>query len=237
MKKIFLESIDSTNLYLKSNYQKLDHLTWVSARYQTMGKGTKKRVWFGNEDSLMCSVLIKRHIDFKDMKLIPLLAVKSLHTVLSKHLKGIMIKWPNDLLVNNKKVSGILVESIIEDKSVHALVIGFGVNINQNHFPDEIKNIATSLKLETKNHYDIDEIHFDLMDQFKEDFDHFKNNKIDVIDYSNQYSALKDKSISWMRNDKLMTGRAVKIDDDGSLIVNLHDELISMTSDEITIIK
>ena len=237
MKKIFLETIDSTNIYLKSNYQRLDHLTWVSARYQTMGKGTKKRVWFGNEDSLMCSVLIKSHIDFKDIKLIPLLAVKSLHTVLSNHLKGIMIKWPNDLFVNDKKISGILVESIIEDKHIHALVIGFGVNINQNDFPDEIKSIATSLKLESKQHYVKDEIYHDLIHQFKEDFDHFKDNDIDVIEYSNQYSALKDKSVSWMRDDKLMTGKEVKIDDDGALLVNLHDEIIFMTSDEITIIK
>ena len=67
------------------------------------------------------------------------------------------IKWPNDIVINNKKICGILIENVIMGNEIHALVAGFGININQINFPDDIPN-ATSLKLLTNKDYDVYEI-------------------------------------------------------------------------------
>ncbi|PKK92536.1 MAG: hypothetical protein CVV61_09225, partial [Tenericutes bacterium HGW-Tenericutes-6] len=85
MKKLYVKEIDSTNRYLKSHYDILDHMTWLSTDYQLKGKGTKDRLWFGNEDSLMCSLLLKEDIKKDTVHLIPLLSAQVLHKVLSKY--------------------------------------------------------------------------------------------------------------------------------------------------------
>jgi BirA family transcriptional regulator, biotin operon repressor / biotin---[acetyl-CoA-carboxylase] ligase len=193
--QIHLESVDSTNTYLKKNYQKIDHHTWLSADVQTAGKGRVSKTWFGNNDSLMCSLLLKTNLAYDQINLLPLLAAKSVHQVLSKYDLDIKIKWPNDLLIHNKKIAGILVESIIEDNQVSAIIIGFGVNINHQSFIPEIKDIATSLFLKTNQVYDKKIIYQELIKQFEMDYQTYQKNSQFVIDYCNHHHALKNQTI------------------------------------------
>lgn len=147
MKHIHFKEIDSTNSYLKKHYQELDHMTIVSADYQTKGRGQGNHVWYGDKDSLMFSILLKEGINDMDITEMPFLAAKWLKDALSKYCDDITIKHPNDLMIHGKKVAGILVESIIQGSEVLALVIGFGINVNQKKFPPELEGIATSLTL------------------------------------------------------------------------------------------
>src|SRR5690554_1474829 len=101
MKKITFNTIDSTNSYLKRNYQSFDHLTWVISDHQTNGKGRFSNQWFSSNDSLLCSVLLKDDMDINIIKRTPLLAAKSLHKTLLKYHNDVLIKWPNDLYLND----------------------------------------------------------------------------------------------------------------------------------------
>ncbi len=145
MKHIHFKEIDSTNSYLKKHYQTLDHMTVVSADYQTKGRGQGDHVWYGDKDSLMFSILLKEGINDIDIKEMPFLAAKWLKDALSEYSEDITIKHPNDLMIHGRKVAGILVESIIMGSEVLAVVIGFGINVNQKKFPPELEGIATSV--------------------------------------------------------------------------------------------
>lgn len=149
MKHIHFKEIDSTNSYLKKHYEELDHMTIVSADYQTKGRGQRDHIWYGDKDSLMFSILLKEGINDMDIKEMPFLAAGWLKDALSKYCDDITIKHPNDLMIHGKKVAGILVESIIMGNEVLAVVIGFGINVNQKKFPPELEGIATSLTIET----------------------------------------------------------------------------------------
>jgi biotin-[acetyl-CoA-carboxylase] ligase BirA-like protein len=150
MKHIHFKEIDSTNSYLKKHYSELDHMTVVSADYQSKGRGQRDHVWYGDKDSLMFSILLKEGINDMDIKEMPFLAAHWLKDALSEYCNDITIKPPNDLMIYGKKVAGILVESIIMGDEVLAVVIGFGINVNQKKLPPELEGIATSLFINTK---------------------------------------------------------------------------------------
>jgi BirA family transcriptional regulator, biotin operon repressor / biotin---[acetyl-CoA-carboxylase] ligase len=237
MKKIYFESLDSTNTYLKKNYANLDHMTWVSTDYQTNGKGRTHKNWYGDRYSLMCSLLLKTDIDLKDIIKLPLLAAMSLHKVLSKYHSTIKIKWPNDLLINHLKLSGILVESVIESKKPLAIIIGFGVNINQQVFNENIKDIATSLYLETNQTYDKTTIFNQLINQFDKDYHAFKLDQKIVIEYCNLHLAFKDHMISFIDQQDMIKAKIIKIDHNGHLLVKTKTKTMSLYSGEVTILK
>ena len=147
MRKIHFKKIDSTNTYLKENYQKLQNFTFVSASYQNKGHGRYNRVWESNKnENLMFSLLIK------DKKLISMFSSLSLATstailkVLESYkLNNLSIKWPNDVYVKDKKICGILLESISNNTDIDVLVVGVGLNVNQKDFSDEISYKTTSI--------------------------------------------------------------------------------------------
>jgi BirA family biotin operon repressor/biotin-[acetyl-CoA-carboxylase] ligase len=237
MKHIHFETIDSTNDYLSNHYNELEDMTVVSTDYQTHGKGRLSRIWYGNEKSIMCSVLLKEHLNDIPINILPLLVAKSVHQVLSKYHNNIKIKWPNDLLINGLKLSGILIKSIIEGNLVIALIIGFGININQEDFNEEIKEIGTSLYLETNKSYDKEVILEDLLKQIESDLKDTKKKKQSIIDYCNKYSAIKYKEISFIHNNQKHHGIARRINEDGYLVVAVNNQDYVINNSEIILSK
>lgn len=237
MKTIYLKEVDSTNTYLKTHYKTLDHMTWLSTDHQTKGKGRSNRVWFGDKNSLMCSVLLKKELKKQWTPILPLLAAKSLHEVLSTYHQDIYIKWPNDLLINQLKLSGILVESIIESNDILAVVIGFGININNMSFKDDIKDIATSISLETSKTFDKTDIYKKLINQFEKDYTQFIQNQTFVINYCNDHLAFKNQMISYKDNHNHHQALIIHIDEHGHLIVEENNEQTALYSGEISIVK
>lgn len=237
MKIIKLETIDSTNSYLKREYMNRLDFTWVTSEIQTHGKGRMNNSWIGSKESLMCSTLLKHDISMKNLSLYPLLAAVSLHKVLFKFHHQIMIKWPNDLYLKDKKLAGILCESIIEANDVHAIIIGFGINLNQRGFTDELKDIATSLYLHTDQIYQKVAILCDLKKQLDIDLKAYKENPLFIIDYCNKYNYLKGLEISFLDNHIINVGQVRDINSNGQLNVSTKSGLISLNSGHITVCK
>ena len=164
MNKIYFDTIDSTNTYLKSNTN-LPNLTIVAARHQTNGKGRLGRTWFDNDD-LMFSMLVKEHLD-KPTDYSFLIAI-TICNVLDKFNLNPQIKWPNDIIVNDKKISGILLESTGINR-IENVIIGVGINTNSKSFPSNLVFKATSLSLETNNKIDNNKLLDLIIDEFKPD--------------------------------------------------------------------
>lgn len=235
MKHIHFKTIDSTHNYLSTHYQDFDQMTLISTDYQSSGIGRLERQWYGDQDSIMCSLLLKDHLDEMKISLIPLCAAMSVHQVLSTYHKDIMIKWPNDLWIHGLKLSGILVKSMIESQKVLAVVISFGININQETFPDDIRDIATSLKRETHQTHDKNTIMRHIISQFLRDLELLKGHPSSIIDYCNRYAALRGHVVTFLRDGKSHQGVVKHINDDGHLVVKCQKELISLHSGEVVL--
>jgi BirA family transcriptional regulator, biotin operon repressor / biotin---[acetyl-CoA-carboxylase] ligase len=232
---INFKTIDSTNSYIKREYKNINHFTWVISDEQTKGKGRLDNTWTGSKDSLMCSILLKEDINLSKINLYPLIAAQSLHKVLSTYHKDIKIKWPNDLYIHDKKIAGILCESIIESNKVLAVIIGFGINLNHMSFSGELKDIASSLYLNTNQSYDKAMILNQLSNQLNIDLKNYHHYPLEVINYCNTYNYLKDLNITYVDNNQIIDAKAININNQGQLIVKTHNQLIALNSGEVSL--
>lgn len=176
MKWVHLKTIDSTNNFakklIKNNWIK--SFTTISAEKQLKGRGTKGRVWYSQDKGglyMSCVITTITPNDIKPEKLVVDIATL-IQTEIKKMINiPIDVEWPNDLMLSNKKLGGILMEYIQQDKSY--LIIGIGLNINQSIFPGELSKIATSLKIHTERTFCITDIICSISKKIKE---HYKNN-------------------------------------------------------------
>ncbi|MBE7710986.1 MAG: biotin--[acetyl-CoA-carboxylase] ligase [Cyanobacteria bacterium SIG31] len=152
MELLFLDVVDSTNKYAKEHLNELEDATIVYAGLQTAGRGRMQRKWDSNSgDNIYASIVLK-----------PSNELKEVYSNLTQYLSLILaevfeeynilpkIKWPNDVRINGKKISGILAESVLEGNDLKGIVLGFGVNLNcKKDDVEKIDQPATSLNLET----------------------------------------------------------------------------------------
>ena len=144
MKTIYFEEISSTNDYLKNLESEEDVL--AIAKRQTGGRGTKGRSFISAEGGVYLSLLrlnpCKAEDCFSIMMNSAVAVVKTLHAF---DIKA-KIKWPNDILVDGKKICGILIENVFSGEMVARSIVGIGLNVN-NDLAKEIEDIATSTKI------------------------------------------------------------------------------------------
>ncbi len=105
--------------------------------YQTAGRGQRRRSWESEEGSnILASFLAKPVLDMRDLPSLNMAASLAVHSCLAHFgIEGVRIKWPNDLLQQRSKIAGILVENILEGKTIKHSIIGIGLNVNQKYFP------------------------------------------------------------------------------------------------------
>lgn len=157
MKLIKLDAIDSTNDFLKrlSGEQPLDNFTVVSAENQTHGKGQMGAKWDSETGkNLMFSVIINNLLNniSQIFDLNVAVALSIINTLEKFNIPNLSIKWPNDIMSDNKKISGVLIENTIKNNGEITSIIGIGLNVNQFNF-DELPN-ASSLAVIMKTNFD-----------------------------------------------------------------------------------
>ena len=142
----FFDEIDSTNDALKRAAKHgAAHGTLYVAESQTRGRGRQGRTWLGERgESILASVLLRVACDPRRLPPLAIVAGLATRDAIGGDAK---IKWPNDVLIDGKKVAGILVEAVLSGTRVDAIVVGVGINVHQRIFPDEIASRATSVAL------------------------------------------------------------------------------------------
>jgi BirA family biotin operon repressor/biotin-[acetyl-CoA-carboxylase] ligase len=188
MKLIKLDAIDSTNSYLKKllNKESLDDLTVVVSKHQTKGRGRNKNIWINKPSLNLAFSIYKRFIDFDMDKKFMLNVISSIsvyQTLKKYNLYDLTIKWPNDIMSGNKKISGILIENSTRGNRINHTVIGIGININQNKF----KNLpnATSVFIETGKLNSVETIALELQKTLEKNFNRLKLNENEFMDIYN----------------------------------------------------
>ena len=144
--------IDSTNaVAMRLGEAGEPHGTIVIAEEQTAGRGRAGRSWISEKSAgIYCSILLRPPIPPAHAPLLTLVAGLAARDAAAEDLDTLPdIRWPNDLLVGGRKVCGILTEMHAEPDRIHYAVIGIGVNVNQSKMPDELSDIATSLRIES----------------------------------------------------------------------------------------
>ncbi|MDQ5984014.1 MAG: Bifunctional ligase/repressor BirA [Eubacteriales bacterium SKADARSKE-1] len=154
-KIIYLKETDSTNNAAKDliSNNMCDNNTIIIAEHQTHGRGKGSSVFYSPKDvGIYISIVLKNtNLDLKFLSMITPLAVAQ--AIKETANINAFIKWPNDILINNKKVCGTLIEAATNciSENLNYVIVGIGVNVNNDktEFDDSIKKIATSIKLET----------------------------------------------------------------------------------------
>ncbi len=221
MKIIKLDAIDSTNSYLKRLLSKdsLDDLTVVVSKHQTRGKGRNDNIW-ENEASLNLAFSIYKKfnkLDVKDKFMLNVISSLSVFQLLNENnLNKITIKWPNDIMTDSRKISGILIENSVKGKLIKHSIIGVGINVNQKKFKD-LPN-ATSLFIETGSEFSIDSLVNRLAEIFRKKFLKFEKNEEDLLDKYNNQLFLKNKDSNFIGLDnKKFSAKIICVNKSGEL--------------------
>lgn len=152
MKIIRLDETTSTNDEAKRGAREgAAHGTVWVAESQTGGRGRQGRTWVSPRgENLLFSVLLRISCVPARVPLIALVAGLAVRDAVARVLpdRDVLVKWPNDVLVSDKKIAGVLVESSVMGTKVEHVVVGIGINVHTRNFPEEVASIATSVALE-----------------------------------------------------------------------------------------
>ena len=202
-----VDRVSSTNTWLSSNSAGSNDC--ILALQQTGGKGRGNRVWESPPGGLYFSIISSSH------SLLPFIAGISVIQTLGLD-NGLRLKWPNDIILDGKKVGGILCED--DDKSA---VVGIGINMNNSPSFPESTNLASI-------GYDMDEYRF-LESFFMVFRENLQKSNQDIISRFRDYDCLLGRDIYWDG----VTGIAKSINSDGSLEVLSDDKLVNLYSEDV----
>jgi len=156
---IHFDEVGSTNDIIKDMInQGIESGTVVSAKQQTNGRGQYGRVWFSAEGALAFSIALKYDYIPENFTIrVGECVANAISTKCGFTPENMRIKLPNDILINDKKVCGILTEAQTQGNTCW-IVCGIGINVNTKDIPEEVRDIATSVFLETNKELDTDEL-------------------------------------------------------------------------------
>ena len=222
---IYLNETDSTNTRAKElAAQGAPEGTLIIAEKQTKGRGRRGRSWFSPPGGgIYFSLILRPIISPSETPRITLMtAVVLAETLISLMKLKLRIKWPNDILVNGKKLAGILTEISTEMDAVNYIVVGLGMNVNTQleDLPKEIKKTATSILIETGKQFPRVKLIKHYLKLYEKYYDMFKNNDFEPI--MKRWKELADIIGKQIRVDvigKTHIGKVVDVDNDGVLIL------------------
>jgi BirA family biotin operon repressor/biotin-[acetyl-CoA-carboxylase] ligase len=242
-KKIYyFDTVDSTQNFATSIAKNKDDFgAVIIAESQTSGKGRRGRQWVSPKGGIWLSIILEPNFDIYKITLIPFAVAIALANAIQKTLNiKTELKWPNDLTLNSKKVAGIIIDVTIESTKIESIVIGIGIN-----FQVKTKQIETKIK-KSGNFYGVNTL---LKNEKTKPAKLVKEFLVELESVLESLQANKTQQITeqWMKNsstigrtitvtdgDTKISGRAMGLDTDGSLIVKQGSKSIRVTSGDIT---
>lgn len=224
---IYCDEVNSTNSELLSNKQLYKKSgTVLLAEKQLKGKGRKDRNWQSAKGlDLTFSILLNRDI-VAELNINHLNLAASLSVALAiENLYQLRteLKWPNDVLINGKKVSGILIETTIKGSKIERVVIGIGINLNQLVFQGEYNFPPTSLKLETGVNINREIFLAEILNIFEELMINLQTQPESILkDWRTKCKMIGDK-ITITDGEQSRKGIFYDIDDNGYLLLKRND--------------
>lgn len=238
-KIIYLNEVDSTNNYAKKVSDSLNADFLVVSDMQTLGKGRLGRSWDSpSGSSIFMSLCIKPDIAIEKASIITLVMAVSLCEAIEEiYSIEPLIKWPNDIVFNSKKISGILTEMSSDMDGIKYIISGVGINVNNKDFPDNIKETASSLFLETGILMDRARLIASTVYHFYNNFNIFLKTE-DMTNLKEKYEkhlANIGKEVKILDPKNKYTATALGIDESGALLVNTDGKIKRIISGEVSV--
>ena len=228
MKIYHYETTASTNAEAKKMILDGAREGVLLAKHQTAGRGRLGRSFFSENGIFMSIILAPEQISFDPGFLTSAIAAATCRAIEGQGF-SVGIKWVNDIYFEKKKVCGILTEAVSMGTETLAYIVGIGINIGNTNFPDDLKDIATSLPL---NNFEKESLFFSVLNNITHIL---SENKENILSYLKQKSVVLGKKIYFfgVNNGE---GIALDLDQNGGLVVqtNKHEKMI-LTGGEISI--
>jgi len=231
--------IDSTNNFAKEMASKVPDGTVIIAEEQIAGRGRLGRSWISQKGcGIWMSIILKPNIQPQEAlnltQVAAISVVKAIEEVFHVESK---IKWPNDIILNNKKVCGILTEMSSEIDKINYVIIGIGVNVNCDNFPEELKGKATSLYLETNSKVDRKKLTASILNNLEFYYNAYLQKGFEYIrPICIEKSITIGRQIKVIANEGEIEGKAVTIDNNGSLVVETKEgKRLSIMSGDVSV--
>jgi BirA family biotin operon repressor/biotin-[acetyl-CoA-carboxylase] ligase len=224
----YYDAVESTNLVAKELAQLgAPEGTVVLADQQLSGRGRGNRSWHSPAGvGIYCSIVLRPKTAPARAQLITLMAgvciVKSIALLTGLSPR---VKWPNDILINDKKVAGILLESMMSKAQVGYSVIGFGINVNNGpaDLPEDIRVNASSLLMELKKPVDRSKLVIEIFSELERFYHRFQRGDFQIIlEQWRHCSSTLGQPVRIWQKDRATEGTAVDLTEDGGLLVGLE---------------
>ncbi len=235
----YKDTVDSTNSYaFKLALDGASEGTCVLADAQRAGRGRLNRVWFSPAgENLYLSIILKPHVHPSNVYPITFISSLAVYDTVEA-ITGIKptLKWPNDLLINGKKICGTLLELSTEADMVRFVVVGIGLDINmkEKEISEEIDQKATSLFIETKNLFERARVCGILLSNLEKYYLLFKKNgENKVCRIWEDRSCIKGKYLEINQMGRSYKGISEGIDDKGALLLNVDGEIKNIIAGDV----
>ena len=238
---LYFDTIDSTNTKAQELAEKgYPSGTLVVADKQESGKGRRGRSWVSPSGTgIFMTLMIKPDINPNNASMLTLVAALAVaKAITSVTGEEAMIKWPNDIVVNSKKVCGILTEMNAQFDYINHIVVGIGINVHNESFPEEISQMASSLMIEAGGkRFHRAQIIAETMSYFELDYDTFLKTQ-DLSALVREYDELlvnRNKSVRVLDPKEPFDGKAMGITPKGELIVDTWESRKLVSSGEVSV--
>jgi BirA family biotin operon repressor/biotin-[acetyl-CoA-carboxylase] ligase len=236
-----MEEIDSTNDAAKRAAKNdAPHGALFVAESQSRGRGRQGRAWLGARgESILASVVLRVRCAPRDLPPISLAVGLAARDAVANALgekNRAKLKWPNDVVIDGKKVAGVLIEAVLTSSRVEAVIVGVGVNVHQRNFPDEIADRATSIALHAHEAPDRANVLVDFLSGLDRDVAHVASRGLGLVHARiTAADALRGNQI---RTDDGIAGVAIGIDLDGALRVRKEDgAIVRLSAGEVHLVR
>ncbi len=233
---LYFEEIDSTNSYLLSgNEKKLG--TVVLSEYQLKGRGRRQRDWTASkEQALTFSILLNNEIESANINVLSLGAAVALAQALENlHQLKVNVKWPNDVLIGEKKLAGILIESNSRGSKIDKIVVGIGVNVNQPNFTGTYNIRPTSVRTELKKMVAREKLLSEILNRFEEMLLDLESNRKKVLEDWRARSRFIGEKILIEENGNEKFGTFEDIDENGFLLLRTKSGVETITAGDVSL--
>jgi BirA family biotin operon repressor/biotin-[acetyl-CoA-carboxylase] ligase len=222
------DAVESTNLTaIELAQQGEPEGTVILADEQLSGRGRGSRSWHSPAGvGIYCSIVLRPKMAPAKAQLITLMAgVSIVKAIALRTGLSPRVKWPNDIMINDKKVAGILLESRVSGGQIGYSVIGFGINVNNGSadLPEDIRVNASSLLMELKKPVDRSTLVIEIFSELERLYHRFQREDFPVIlEQWRHYSSTLGQRVRIWQKDKATEGIAVDLAEDGGLLVKLE---------------
>jgi BirA family biotin operon repressor/biotin-[acetyl-CoA-carboxylase] ligase len=237
---LYKEQVDSTNDWAKEVFtQRPEEGLVVLAGSQTSGRGRHGRAWHSEPHTgVYLSIVLRPGIGRESYSLLTLMAGVACATAVNQFAATqAKLKWPNDILVNGKKLGGILSEYCLSVNNDEAAVIGIGLNVNQSEFPGELQSTATSLKIATGTQQDRLAVTVALLNHLDREYDAFlSHGPGPMMARWDRLSMLTGRQVILLRGNKRVAGTTLGLSETGNLLLQTDDgRKLSFDSGEVSL--